>query len=204
MACRIWDLLGLGLGLGLDNIVYKLLDLLNKLNSSTLFHIPISIQILLPLLLIQHYNLNRLKTTFKIYFEILSLHFPLIFSQKFTVSYRIAKRTIDKEIYIVVNPLTHKSTVPWTKWWKNQRRSRRKILKTAQYTECMIWEDGRYYNLFNNLCLCFKIAFFRRQRSVLCAISNSPGERNGKGAGMKSQLAVTDANRRGRKETLWI
>ena len=142
MACRIWIWDLLGLGLGLDNIVYKLLDLLNKLNSSTLFHIPISIQILLPLLLLQYHKRNRLKTTFKIYFEILSLHFPLIFSQKFTVSYRIAKRTIERNLYSCQS--THKSIVPWTKWWKNQRRSPRKILKTAQYTECMIWEDGRY------------------------------------------------------------
>ena len=34
---------------------------------------------------------------------------------------------------------------------------------------------------------------------MLCATSNSPGGRSGRGVGMKSQHVVTDANRRGRK-----
>ena len=58
------------ISVGYHELIYTqalpdLLDLLNKLNSSTLFHIPISIQILLPLLLLQYHNRNRLKTTLK-------------------------------------------------------------------------------------------------------------------------------------------
>ena len=51
-----------------------------------------------------------------------------------------------------------------------------------------------HYSILRN-----KVKYSRKQRSVLCATSSSPGGRSGKGVGMKSQHVATDANRRERK-----
>ena len=97
-----------------------------------------------------------------------------------------------------------------TEWWQNQERNQSETLVTFQFSGCLTWGDGRWFNRIwtfklksrSKLSEFILMKCFRRQRSVLCATNNSLGERSGRDVGMKSQHVVTDANRREKKRKM--